>query len=240
MLVVAVSRLCLGCPGHNNHPQGDGRAERVIGTLTRRLRRLITDEDGGSEWARLLPWVVAAYNGTEHRATGETPHFLLFGRELRLPTTATSLGAVTTSTRPVSPHAADMRKAIRRVRQRLKAGRRADEATRQAGRRPGRMGVGSRVWLYSPRGPRASKLRAKWVGPLRVVHVPSAQTRQLETRPGADPVTVNVGRLKPFREWEEGPAVEPELTEGLGQSSEAEERLAVAAADSPSYRVAAP
>ncbi|MCP4242688.1 MAG: DDE-type integrase/transposase/recombinase [bacterium] len=215
------------------HPQGDGRAERVIGTLTRQLRRMVAAADGGADWAELLPWVVAAYNSTPHRATGEQPHFLLFGRDMRLPTAAAALegpGEV----EPRSPdHAAAIRRAVARVHRHLADAAAREQGARQAGRRQGRMQAGSQVWLYSPRGPRASKLQAKWVGPLRVIAAPSPQVRVLESSPGEAPVKVSVGRLKPYVAWEPRPQVAPLDTRPVGdEAAEAQLRQAAEEAHS--------
>lgn len=65
------------------HPQGNGVVERNNRTLTEALRALLDAEDG--EWDEWAARIMRTFRATPHSATGETPNFLFFGRELRLP-----------------------------------------------------------------------------------------------------------------------------------------------------------
>ena len=95
------------------------------------------------------------------------------------------------------------------------------------------------MWLYSPRGPRAAKLKAKWVGPLRVTQVPSPQVRALEVQPGAAPVMVSVNRLKPYVEWAPAPTTAPALAEPVAGERAALLRLGDAAEETAAATVRA-
>lgn len=65
------------------HPAGNGQCERFNRTLHNLLRTLPTGRK--RDWASCLSQVIFCYNTTPHQATGETPYFLMFGQEPRLP-----------------------------------------------------------------------------------------------------------------------------------------------------------
>ena len=68
------------------HPQTDGLVEHFNRTLIAMLSK--TSKKGGRDWDRRLPYVLFAYRATEQQSTLESPFFLLYGRDPRLPTEA--------------------------------------------------------------------------------------------------------------------------------------------------------
>ena len=65
------------------HPMGNGQCERMNRTLINMLRTLEAEKK--SNWKDHLKTLMFAYNSMPCQATKHSPHFLMFGRESRLP-----------------------------------------------------------------------------------------------------------------------------------------------------------
>ena len=66
------------------HPESDGLVERFHHTLTSMLSK--TTVHGGLDWDDRIPYVLFAYRCSAQESTGESPFFMLYGRDLQLPT----------------------------------------------------------------------------------------------------------------------------------------------------------
>ena len=75
-------------------PQTNGLVERFNRTLASMLSMYVNSKH--KDWDRYLPYVTFAYNTAVHASTKETPFFLLYGREARLP--------LDTQLLPMTPH----------------------------------------------------------------------------------------------------------------------------------------
>ena len=78
---------CLGVEKVNTsayHPQCDGLVERFNRTLTDMLAKSVSP--GVTEWDERLPYVLFSYRASLQSSTGESPFFLIYGRDPRLPT----------------------------------------------------------------------------------------------------------------------------------------------------------
>lgn len=65
------------------HPDGNGQCERFNRALHHLLRTLPVSRK--RDWNLCLPQVLYFHNTTPHQTTGESPFFLMFGQEPRLP-----------------------------------------------------------------------------------------------------------------------------------------------------------
>ena len=65
------------------HPQANGATERFNQTLANSLSHYV--QESQKDWDQWIPYVVFAYNTTPHTSTGETPFFLMYGRDPEVP-----------------------------------------------------------------------------------------------------------------------------------------------------------
>ena len=68
------------------YPRTDGLIECYNRTLTAMLAKTV--EKGGAEWDERLPYILFAYRAAQQSSTRESPLFLVYGRDPRLPTPA--------------------------------------------------------------------------------------------------------------------------------------------------------
>ncbi|GMR50316.1 hypothetical protein PMAYCL1PPCAC_20511, partial [Pristionchus mayeri] len=67
------------------HSRSNGLTERFNRTIEEIMRRIRMRDD---QWEEALPYAVYAYNASPHNVTGETPLFLMHGRDDPLPVSA--------------------------------------------------------------------------------------------------------------------------------------------------------
>ena len=72
------------CNATAYHPQTDGLVERFNRTLITMLAKTV--DKGGHDWDNCIPYVFFAYRATEQQSTQESPFYLLYGGDPRLPT----------------------------------------------------------------------------------------------------------------------------------------------------------
>ena len=65
------------------HPQKDGLVERMNSTLCQTLSMFVSKNH--KDWAVFVPSALFAFRTSPSESTGETPFYLLYGREARLP-----------------------------------------------------------------------------------------------------------------------------------------------------------
>lgn len=184
------------------HPQCDGLVERFNGTLAQSLSHYVSSSQ--KDWDRYLNPVLFGYRISPSEVTGESPFFLLYGRQPRLQMDVSMLPP-----RDISASIADHRA---RVVENIEIAQRiAKENIQRAQQRmkdyhdlhavPVRFQVGDNVWVYTPRNRKglSKKLAHNWHGPYRIVQFLSPVhciLRALDNRRVS--TTVHVSRLKHY------------------------------------------
>ena len=170
------------------HPQSDGLVERFNRTLLDMLATAAREKP--FDWESQLRRLCLAYNSSVHPTTGETPFFLMFGRQVRLPVDV-MYGSPTPQPSTVPQYVTDLRSSLeiayQRVRERMghKLSRQKDLYDRKLHGDP--FQPGDLVWLHSPAVPRGQpkKLHRPWTGPFRVVRrcLPCTEYPSTKTAP---------------------------------------------------------
>lgn len=157
------------------HPQSDGQVERFNRTLAAMLSAVV--EPDQRDWDLHLPYVTAAYRATRHPATGFSPNFLVFGREVTLPVDVMYGPPPGETSQEVGPYAADVRTKLQGAFQAAFA-RLNRVADRQKQRYDQQVHVstfkeGDAAWMFSPVKTvgKSPKLQRWWTGPWVVQEV---------------------------------------------------------------------
>ena len=195
------------------HPQCDGLVERFNGTLAQSLSMYVSSDQ--KDWDKYLNPVLFAYRVSPSDVTGESPFYMLYGREPRLPIDVSLLPP-----REISPSIAEHRarvvehieiahriakENIQRAQQRMK-----DYHDRTAV--PLKYNLGDRVWVYTPKNRKglSKKLAHNYHGPYRIVQFLSpvhcilraTDNRRVST-------TVHISRLKSYVDPDSRPIRQP-------------------------------
>jgi transposase InsO family protein len=200
-------------------PQTQGQTERFNRTLK---DMVATSGIPLDEWDKVLQSFIFAYNTSIHSATGETPFFLMYGRDAVLPTQMFAEGDVfeedSESETHVEGRMKKLFKVIARVRERLKERNTRYKRQMMNKARKRNFVVGNRVWLYTrPSNPDhhvVKKVSFFWKGPYRIyAQGQDGKTFGLLTNQGRRLKRfVNGDRLKRCFDDTDGPNVLPEAT----------------------------
>ena len=183
------------------HPQTDGLVERFNRTLTAMLSKKV--DASGKDWDEHLPFVLFAYRASIQESTQESPFYLLYGRDPKLPS---ALGLEREPTR----QDVDLCTYSTEVTQRLqKAWDLAQASVKDAQQKqkffydrntkPPHFCVGQRVFVYMPgaRQGKAYKFARPFHGPFRIVSVceTGVSVRPVD-KPDGDSIRVAFNRLR--------------------------------------------
>ena len=180
------------------HPQTDGLVERYNRTLTTMLAK--TAERGGRDWDQHLPYV---YRASEQESTKESPFFLLYGRDPRLPVEAVLSPPQVRRQLDLKDYGSELvgrlggawdcaRACIKKAQKRQK------KAYDRKVRCPD-FAMGERVFLLKPaeKTGKARKLARAFHGPYRVTELlpNNAYIRRVD-RPQEEPILMSLQRLR--------------------------------------------
>lgn len=167
------------------HPSGNGQVERFNRTLIRMIKAYLKGEQ--REWDRNLGCLAGAYRSSVHEATGFTPNFLLFGREVRLPAQLTICPPeeeqLVTAGEFVEKARTDLERAHQLCRHHLQTAAKRQQEIYDAKSTLRRYKPGDLVWYacFAEDRHLAPKLRRKYMGPALVLHKFNDLTYQIQT-----------------------------------------------------------
>ena len=180
------------------HPQCDGQVERMNRTLIELLALNIGNPT--ENWDLNLGLVLIAYRSAVQSSTGFTPHFMLFGREMRLPLDVMYRPPEATYTRYDYP--SEVRKtltdAYERARERLHLAHKRQKDYYDRRMSGIRFSPGNLVWLWSPVVEKgvAPKFHEPWTGPYKVTKRLSDITYEIHDEAKNKTKIVHFDRLK--------------------------------------------
>lgn len=179
-------------------PQSDGQSERNIKTLIKMVSMTCEKQE---DWDEHLPFLSMAYRATPHEASGVTPNFMMYGRELAMPVDV-MIGP--SPDQPLSPL-----EYVKKLRERLTyAYRMARENLRRSAERQKKLydrkktsatyREGDPVWYLNKIRKKGvtPKLQPKWRGPCVIVRMYSDVVAEVQLS-ARKSVTVHVDMLKP-------------------------------------------
>ena len=179
-------------------PQTNGLVERYNSTLAQTLSFLV--EKSQKNWDEKLPAALFAYRATPHATTLESPFFLLYGRDARMPCDIPLLPDDLPTN--IKQHTDEI---ITKLRIAKEVAHDRISKTQQTSeeRRPGvvrQFSIGTKVWLYIPHSIKGltTKLLHKWHGPFRIIEKLSPIHYRIELNGRRIPTTVHIDRLKPY------------------------------------------
>ena len=195
-------------------PQTQGLVEKLNGTLIQSISMYVNR--GQTDWDLYIPSILFAYRVSPSAATQESPFYLLYGRECRLPIDVSFLQPSDVSS-SIDEHRKRIvenversqniaRENIQKAQQKMKA-----QYDRHAKDR--NFIVGQKVWVYTPKTKKglSKKLLHLWHGPYRLVEKKTFchfLLRNIDNK--GVKFAVHVNRMKPYVDPNERPIQPPE------------------------------
>ena len=181
------------------HPQTDGMVERLNRTLTDMIAKHASFY--GSEWDKYLPYILFAYRVKPHSSSGESPFYLVYGRDARLPTETVLEEQPGLGQLDVDDYKTDMllgfSVAWENAQMRIKDAQERYKQQYDRFRKPHTFRIGDRVFIEEEVG-KKKKIGLPFRGPYRVI---KTTENNVEVRPVGRPEEpskwLNVERVRP-------------------------------------------
>jgi transposase InsO family protein len=183
-------------------PSTNGGVERFHRTLNSMLAKVV--EYSRRDWSARLPQVMSAYRASKHEATGYSPNFLVYGRELRAPVdivfgTPEEEGQSPRSVEDfVQEKVKTMQEAYRLVREHLGVSLQRAKRYYDIKSRYTKYQVGEWVWVYSPRRyvQRSPKWQRMYGGPFLIIRQLNEVNYVVQKSRRSPPTVVHIDKLK--------------------------------------------
>jgi transposase InsO family protein len=171
------------------HPQTDGLVERFNHTLATMISHYV--DSNQDNWDECLPAVLFAYRRSTHDSTGDSPFYLMYGREAMAPTDVAhgiklSAEGPTSAVEWRARLVAALREAHELARANIQRAQAAQTEEYNERTRAAEFAPGDRVWLHVPHIKRglSAKLTHPWHGPYRIERKVGEQTYELRAEDG--------------------------------------------------------
>ena len=195
------------------HPQTDGLVERLNSTLCQTLSMYVSQNQ--KDWDLFIPAALLAFRTSPSESTGETPFYLLYGREPRLPMDVSLLPPAD----PASSIIEHRRRIVKQIEQAQTMAReniqRAQQKMKTYYDRTARdpdFQEGMKVWVYTPKRftGLSKKLLHNFHGPFRIIEKLSPVHFRLRTCNNKQVTTiVHANRMKHFVDPNDRPIESP-------------------------------
>ena len=183
------------------HPQTDGLVERYNRTLTAMLAK--TAERGGRDWDHHLPYVLFAFRACQQQSTQESPFFLLYGRDPRLPTDAALSPSSAHQQLDLQEYGIELVEKLsgawELAKNNVKKAQRKQKVYYDRKTKQPQFAVGERVFLLKPseKTGKNRKFARPFHGPYRIVEInPSNASIRRVDKPQEEPILVALSRLR--------------------------------------------
>ena len=184
------------------HPQTDGLVERFNCTLSHMIAKCA--QKNGSNWDKHLPFLLFAYRATIQESTRESPFYLLYGRDPRLPTDSVLNHVKSPYVVDVDDYKTAMTIALseawKTAQENIKSAQEKQKRNYDRHSKESHYEIGDRVMVYMPNAVRgkAWKLARPFYGPYRVMATtPTNLEVKPVDKPEAEAIFVSLDRIRP-------------------------------------------
>ena len=186
------------------HPSTNGLVERFNSSLCQSISMYVAKDQ--KDWCEFIPLILFAHRTSVSDAIGDSPFYVLFGREPRLPIETKYLPEVSDD---VTTSVSEYRKRIvekvelaqKLAKENLHRSKQKMKEYYDRNSKQPVFEVGQRVWVYTPKTKKglSKKLLHRWFGPYRIVEQSSPVHYRLRTATNKNVTfAVHANRMKPY------------------------------------------
>ncbi|CAG2203350.1 Transposon Ty3-G Gag-Pol polyprotein,Retrovirus-related Pol polyprotein from transposon opus,Retrovirus-related Pol polyprotein from transposon 297,Retrovirus-related Pol polyprotein from transposon 17.6,Transposon Ty3-I Gag-Pol polyprotein [Mytilus edulis] len=191
------------------HPQCDGLVEKFNGVLTHMLSMFVDDHH--KNWDVYIPYVLFAYRSSIQESTQETPFYLMYGRDARLPIDV-ALSEPTVTYTDADDYKANvltrLQEAFTLAKDNIQLAQQKQKAYSDKKSAEPDYEIGQKVWVYSPASKvgLSHKLLHPWRGPHRIISKTSPVNFKIESCDNKKHQQIlHANRIKPFLDPDDPP-----------------------------------
>lgn len=217
------------------HSKGNGATERTFRTFHNMVSKHVNKTH--TDWDQILPYMTFVYNTTVHDTTGETPFFLIFGRD--------PVFAIDKIMHPSPPKEGEevdipawkehlittLRLARKEAAERSLKEQEARQKVANVGAKGSKIVVGDRVFFqnHKSKANLSRKMVLPWIGEFEVISIdhPKAVIKDLE-HPSKPERTVHLNQIKKILEREDPGAALKDSDDSISEVEAIKEELATA------------